>query len=70
MAVLLPAILKYFINDYTTSGGLWPIPMQSQQLSHYFLEETALLNLRLTVLLPQLSISINANICDSLRTAE
>lgn len=36
MAVLLLAILKYFINDYATSGGLWPIPMQSQQLSHLF----------------------------------
>lgn len=35
-----------------------------------FLEETALLNPRLTVLLPQLSISINANIGESLRTAE
>lgn len=41
MAVLLLAILKYFINDFTSSGGLWPIPMQSQQLACYFLEETA-----------------------------
>lgn len=35
-----------------------------------FLEETALLNLRLVVLPPQLFISINANIGDSLKTAE